>query len=95
MSNILKELAGQEIKVRKEQLNSDFLKHCRYFAQASIIVNRLSKYDANDRDIDLLKHEVALHMLATLERETTEALFFDDNNNAVTLYRKIHTEAVA
>jgi hypothetical protein len=37
MSDKMKELARLEVTIRKETLSVEFLKQCRYFADASII----------------------------------------------------------
>ena len=92
MTDILKELAGLEIKVKKEQLCTDFLKHCRFFAEASIIIRRSSNYSDNDpaRDIEVLKHETVLQLLATINGDAIEALFLTNKNSASMSYKQIY-----
>jgi hypothetical protein len=68
------------------------LKYCRFFAEASIIIRRSSDYSDNDsaRDIEVLKHETVLQLLATINGDAIEALFLTDKNSASMSNKQIY-----
>jgi hypothetical protein len=95
MSNKMKELARLEVLIRKEKLSEEFLKQCRYFADASIISRRASDEGLDDpeRDRLFLRHEVVLNMLGKLEPDHVKELHLVSKEHATGKYKEIFDDA--
>ena len=98
MSQKMKEIAGLEVKIRQEKLATEFLEHSRFFSEALTIYHSLCNDGADDipaRQIEILKHEVALNMIDRLDDESISALYLTDHETAMKSYKRIFTTATA